>query len=89
MLNVRCNKKILCSYLIDGFGSRYTWKTHIMLGLSPQNLKLLPVDFHLKWVVFDLIRGLRLSNLVCNIPLFRCLTHLQHTSGALSYILLY
>lgn len=64
------------SYLIDGFGSRYTGQTHIMLAFSPQDIKFLSVDFHLKRVVFDLRGGFGLSHLVSKAPLLRRLPHL-------------
>lgn len=47
-----------------------------MLAFSPENVKFLSVDFHLKRVVFDLSGGFGLSDLVSKAPLLRRLPHL-------------
>lgn len=64
------------SHLVDGFGPRHSRQTHIVLRLPPQNIELLPVDFHLKGVVFDLSGGLGFANLVSKAPLLLLLPHL-------------
>ena len=71
----------MLSYLINGFGSRHTGETHIMLAFSPKNIKFLPVDFHLERVVFDLSGGLGFADLVSKAPLLGCLPHLEQSSG--------
>lgn len=47
-----------------------------MLGFSSQNIKLLPVNFHLKRVVFDLSGGFGLADLVCKVLLLWYFSHL-------------
>lgn len=76
LMKVQDQQHEIPSYLINGFGSRHTRQTHVMLGFPPQNIKLLPVDFHLERVVFDLSGGLGFADLVCEAPLLRCLPHL-------------
>ncbi len=69
----------MISYLIYGFGSRHTRQTHIVLGFSTQNIKFLPVDFHLKRVAFDLSGGFGFADLVSKVPFLGWLPHLEHS----------
>lgn len=43
----------MSSYLLDGLGPWHTRQPHIIFGLPPQDVKLLPVNFHLKGVALD------------------------------------
>lgn len=43
---------LMSSYLLDSLGPWHTRQTHIILGLPSQDVKLLPVDLHLKGVAF-------------------------------------
>lgn len=65
------------SYFCNGFRSGHARQANIMLDFPSENIKFLPVDLNLKWVVFDFSRGLGFSHLVSHAPLFGWLPHLQ------------
>lgn len=67
----------MVSYLGDGFGSRHARQTHVVLRFPAQNIKFLPVDFHLERVVLDLFSRLGSADLVGKAPFLGRLPHLQ------------
>lgn len=72
-----CESITRAPYLGDGFGSRHAGQPHVVLGLPAQDIKFLPVDFHLERVVLDLFGRLGFADLVGKVPLLGCLRHLQ------------
>lgn len=75
----------MISYFCNGFGSGHAGQANVMLDFPTQNIKFLPVDLNLKWVVFDFSRGLGFSHLVSHAPLFGWLPHLQKSIVLLNY----
>lgn len=65
------------TYLVDGFRPGYTWQTDVVLAFAPEDVKLLSVDFHLEWVVFDLGGSFGLANLISKVLLFWRFPHLD------------
>lgn len=72
------------SYFCNGFRSGHARQANVMLDFPSQNIKFLPVDLNLKWVVLDFSGGLGFSHLVGHIPLFGWLPHLQESNVLLS-----